>query len=99
MGTAAVYAPPPLACIADAIPASERAMRRALVARLFATGARDRRAAPGGYEYRFDAAALDDVAPDDAPLRLRITRPERTRELLDAELHAGRRIADADGPS
>ena len=120
MSTAAAttaHAPPPLACVADAISASERAAHRALIARLFANGAHDRRDAPRGYEYRLDAAAVDDVArwianerrccpflafaleigPDDAPLRLRITGPEGTRDLLDAELHARRRIAD--GPS
>lgn len=37
----------------------------------------------------FLAFALE-VGPDDAPLRLRITGPPGTRELLDAELHAPR---------
>ena len=109
----------PLACVADAIPASERARHLALLTRLFTTAVAERRDVPGGYLYRFDAAALDDVArwianerrccpflafalevgPDDAPLRLCITGPEGTRELLDAELHGRVRADDARGPS
>lgn len=100
--------PTALACVAEAIPASQRARHAELLTRLFATAAVERQAVPGGYQYRFDAAAFDDltrwianerrccpflafaldVAPDGGPLRLRLTGPEGTRELLDVELHA-----------
>lgn len=60
--TTAVPSRTPLACAADAIPASERARHFALLTRLFATAAVQRRGVPDGYLYRFHAAALDDVA-------------------------------------
>ena len=55
-------APIPLACVATAIPAAERAPHAALLARLFGTARGERREVAGGYRYRFDAAAFDDLA-------------------------------------
>jgi hypothetical protein len=59
-------APPPsdvpLACIPEAIPATERPAHFALLARLFGEGARERRELADGYAFRFEADALDDVA-------------------------------------
>ncbi len=52
----------PLACIPAAIPGAERPLHFALLARLFTTEVRERRALPDGYAYRFDAGAYDDVA-------------------------------------
>ncbi len=52
----------PIACSPDAIPAAERPAHFQLMTRLFTTKARERRAAPNGCDYRFDADAFDDVA-------------------------------------
>lgn len=52
----------PLACVADAIAPADRSAHFALLARLFATEARERRELPGGYAYRFDARAWADLA-------------------------------------
>jgi hypothetical protein len=52
----------PLACVPDAIPTAERPLHFALLARLFEEAARERRELAGGYAFRFDADALDDVA-------------------------------------
>ncbi|HEU5185819.1 MAG TPA: hypothetical protein VFU01_14695 [Gemmatimonadaceae bacterium] len=46
----------------EAIPLSERPGHFALLTRLFAEGARERRQVPTGYAYRFDAQAFEDVA-------------------------------------
>lgn len=52
----------PLACMAGAIDSAERPAHFALIARLFTTGALERRQEPDGYAYRFDANAFDDLA-------------------------------------
>ena len=52
----------PLACVPGAIPAAERGAHFRLVQRLFGEAARERRAVPGGYAWRFDADALGDLA-------------------------------------
>ncbi len=52
----------PLACVPGAIPTGERAAHFRLIQHLFGAALRERRAAPGGYAYRFDADALADVA-------------------------------------
>jgi hypothetical protein len=52
----------PLACVPGAIPAAERVAHFELLTRLFSTAAREKRALPDGYSYRFDAAAFDDLA-------------------------------------
>ena len=54
--------PVPLACVAAAIPAAERPAHFALVGRLFAEQARERRDVADGYAFRFDAEVFDDVA-------------------------------------
>jgi hypothetical protein len=51
-----------LACVPGAIPAAERPGHFALLNRLFADHAQERRDVAGGYAFRFDAACLDDVA-------------------------------------
>lgn len=52
----------PLACVAEAIAPADRLAHFALLARLFATEARERRELPGGYAYRFDARVWADLA-------------------------------------
>ena len=52
----------PLACVPGAIPAAERAAHFQRLTRLFTTAAREKRQAPDGYSYRFDADAFDDLA-------------------------------------
>lgn len=52
----------PLACVPEAIPLSERSGHFALLTRLFAEAARERREVPNGYAFRFDAEAFDDIA-------------------------------------
>lgn len=57
--------PLPLACVADAIPASERPAHFALLARLFTEDVRERRDLPDGadgYAFRFHVRAFDDLA-------------------------------------
>lgn len=57
--------PPPavtLACVPDAIPASERDAHFARLTRLFTTAVRERRTLPDGYAYRFDADVFDEIA-------------------------------------
>ncbi|NIQ54391.1 MAG: hypothetical protein GWN71_13770 [Gammaproteobacteria bacterium] len=61
METSARNTPAP-ACVPGAIPAAERAAHFDLVARLFGGDAREKRALENGYEFRFDAAAFEDVA-------------------------------------
>ena len=51
-----------LACVPGAIPAAERPAHFALLNRLFADHARERRDVAGGYAFRFDAASFDDIA-------------------------------------
>lgn len=60
--SAAETPPVPLACVAGAIPAGERAGHFALLSRLFGQDAHERRIVDGGYAFRFGAASLDDVA-------------------------------------
>ena len=52
----------PLACVPGAIPAAERASHFARLTRLFTTGLRERAEIPGGYAFRFDADAFDELA-------------------------------------
>lgn len=52
----------PLACVPEAIPHGERPSHFALLTRLFAEAARERREVPNGYAFRFDAEAFDDIA-------------------------------------
>jgi hypothetical protein len=52
----------PLACVPGAIPASERASHFARLTRLFTTDVRERAEIPGGYAFRFDADAFDELA-------------------------------------
>lgn len=52
----------PLACVPGAIPAAERAAHFQLVRHLFSAEVRERRVIDGGYAFRFDAAAFDDIA-------------------------------------
>ena len=52
----------PLACVPEAIPHGERPSHFALLTRLFAEAARERREVPNGYAFRFDAEAFEDVA-------------------------------------
>lgn len=52
----------PLACVPEAIPASERPDHFALLTRLFAEAARERRDVPNGYAFRFEAEAFEDIA-------------------------------------
>ena len=51
-----------LACIPGAIPPIERATHFALVERLFYREREERQEIPGGYAFRFNAEAFDDVA-------------------------------------
>lgn len=60
--TAARAAAVPLACVAGAIPASERDAHFALLTRLFTASARERVGIADGYAYRFDANTFDDLA-------------------------------------
>lgn len=52
----------PLACVADAISPAERSAHFALLARLFAAEARERRVLPDGYAFRFERNAWADIA-------------------------------------
>lgn len=52
----------PLACVPGAIPAEERPAHFALLERLFGAGVLARDGLADGYEFRFDAARLDDLA-------------------------------------
>lgn len=52
----------PLACVADAIAPAERSAHFALLARMFATEARERRQHPDGYAFRFDGNAWADLS-------------------------------------
>jgi len=52
----------PLACIADAIPAGERAAHFELAKRLFTTAVLQKRVLSDGYAYRFWPETLDDLA-------------------------------------
>jgi hypothetical protein len=51
-----------LACVPGGIPPAERPAHFALLNRLFANHAQERRDVAGGYAFRFDAASFDDVA-------------------------------------
>lgn len=51
-----------LACVPGAIPIGERPAHFALLSHLFGELALERRDIDGGYVFRFDAAAFDDVA-------------------------------------
>lgn len=55
-------APSPLVCVPEAIPAAQRNSHFALSRRLFREAAAASQAIEGGYAFRFDAAAFDDVA-------------------------------------
>src|SRR3712207_3397829 len=52
----------PLACVPGAIPAGERGAHFRLAERLFGAALLERSPLSGGYAYRFDADAFDDVA-------------------------------------
>src|SRR5262245_49465020 len=95
-----------IACVPGAIPVTKRVGHFMLARRLFMHDACERSALPDGYAFRFEPAALADVArfidnerkccpfltfqleigPGEAPLWLRMTGPEGTRPVLDAEL-------------
>jgi len=52
----------PLACVPEAIPASERPGHFTLLTRLFGETVRERRDVPNGYAFRFGAESFEDVA-------------------------------------
>jgi hypothetical protein len=52
----------PLACVAGAIPASERTAHFELATRLFTTAVLQKRVLSDGYAYRFDADDFEDLA-------------------------------------
>lgn len=51
----------PFACVPGAIPAAERTAHFALITRLLCDAVRERNDIPGGYAFRFDGEAFDDV--------------------------------------
>ena len=76
----------PLACVPGAIPAGERPAHFALAARLFGTEARERRALPDGYAFRFDPELFGQVARFVEYERLCCPFLAFTLELAGAEL-------------
>ena len=56
------HSTPPLACVADGIPAGERTAHFELAKRLFTTAVLQKRVLSDGYAYRFETEALDDLA-------------------------------------
>ena len=50
---------PPLVCVPDAIPATERPAYFRLIGQLFENEAEDRIEVPGGYQFRFPATSFD----------------------------------------
>jgi hypothetical protein len=100
----------PVACVPGAIAPAERANHFARAKKLFLQLASERHELPGGYEFRFDASALAEVAkfienerkccpfvtfelqvaPAPSPFVLRMTGPDGTRAVLDAELNLSR---------
>lgn len=99
-----------VACVPGAIPAAARSTHFALANRLFKELAKERKALPSGYAFRFDPTDLDGVcrfvenerkccpfltfevqiSPASGPLWLRMTGPDGTRGVLDAELNLSR---------
>jgi len=58
----AIVPPAALTCVPGAIPAEERPGHFALLARLFSEAVRERQVIPGGYAFRFEPEAFDQVA-------------------------------------
>jgi hypothetical protein len=52
----------PVACVPGAIAAEERSKHFARAKQLFAESAKERRALPNGYAFRFDVTVLEEVA-------------------------------------